>query len=229
MRFLEDRYQASPAELSLRALRRWLRRAAGSPGRRQLLERLAFEVDDAVQAWRPDGDQIRSMYVMGRSLEGFSAPEQDVAMTMAFRPYQDDQAVVELLARSFAWHPDEQWDGARFAREAHGPSSSANRLLLYREGGALLGLCWTKTKQSPSSETRTGLVHELVVDPPARGRGIGRRLLVAGLQRLRDDGVDQATLYVETNNLPAVQLYIRLGFTVVRTEHRFGQRPLLVP
>jgi ribosomal protein S18 acetylase RimI-like enzyme len=229
MPFLGERgYQTSPGELSLRALRRWLRLAARSPGRRQLLERLAFEVDDAVQDRRPDHNEIRSLYVMSRALEGFSAPAQDVAQTSAFRPHHDDRAVVELLARSFAcWHPDQQWDQARFAREAYGPGSSTDHLLVYRESGALVGLCWTK--QPPSPETRPGLVHELVVDPSARGRGIGRRLLLAGLQRLRDDGVDQAMLYVETNNLPAVQLYIRLGFIVVRTEHRFGQQPLSVP
>ncbi|CAO5233076.1 GNAT family N-acetyltransferase [Frankia sp. AgKG'84/4] len=52
----------------------------------------------------------------------------------------------------------------------------------------------------------------LGVDPGCRGRGYGRRLAEASLERLRGQGLARVRLTVEGTNRAAVRLYRQLGF-----------------
>lgn len=52
----------------------------------------------------------------------------------------------------------------------------------------------------------------LAVDPPARGRGVGKLLTAAVLDRARDTGASRVVLCTLPDNEPAQQLYRRLGF-----------------
>ena len=54
----------------------------------------------------------------------------------------------------------------------------------------------------------------MAVDPDFSGRGLGRQLTLAGLDYLASKGLDEAMLYVDASNAPAVKLYIDLGFTL---------------
>ena len=54
----------------------------------------------------------------------------------------------------------------------------------------------------------------IAVDPDFAGRGLGRQLTLAGLDYLSSKGLDEAMLYVDATNTPAVKLYVELGFTV---------------
>jgi mycothiol synthase len=56
-------------------------------------------------------------------------------------------------------------------------------------------------------------VYVVGVDPDEQGNGLGRALTLAGLHRLRAQGLRQAMLYVEADNEPALAVYHRLGFT----------------
>ena len=58
-----------------------------------------------------------------------------------------------------------------------------------------------------------GEVYVVGVDPTWQGRGLGRALLVAGLQHLRGLGLAQVMLYVDRTNEPAISAYDALGFT----------------
>lgn len=63
----------------------------------------------------------------------------------------------------------------------------------------------------------------IVVDPALRGRGIGRRLLDAGLAWADAAGADQVMLEVEDGNEPALALYERTGFmTLARRRDYYG-------
>jgi ribosomal protein S18 acetylase RimI-like enzyme len=65
-----------------------------------------------------------------------------------------------------------------------------------------------------------GYVDFLGVDEPARGRGIGRVLVVAACQRLRDDlGCSLAHLTVRESNVVARRLYTSIGFVEQRVLH----------
>ena len=52
----------------------------------------------------------------------------------------------------------------------------------------------------------------LGVDPDYRGKGISRKLVLAGLARLRSKGLQVAELTVDSENIAACTLYQSLGF-----------------
>jgi mycothiol synthase len=52
----------------------------------------------------------------------------------------------------------------------------------------------------------------VAVDPAYQGLGLGRAVTVLGLEHLRDEGLSEATLYVDADNEAAVATYARLDF-----------------
>jgi ribosomal protein S18 acetylase RimI-like enzyme len=61
-----------------------------------------------------------------------------------------------------------------------------------------------------------GWVGGMGTAPPYRRRGLGERALVAGLDAVRDRGCREVWLEVIDGNRPAVALYEKLGFELVR-------------
>jgi mycothiol synthase len=72
---------------------------------------------------------------------------------------------------------------------------------------------------------RMGEVYVVGVDPAHQGRGLGRALTVAGLRYLRDLGLEQAMLYVESDNEAALAVYRALGFAHWDTDVMFLRAP----
>ena len=68
----------------------------------------------------------------------------------------------------------------------------------------------------PAGELR---IAALAVDAAARGQGVGSRLLEAIFAKARADGLAAVRLEVVDTNTGARELYERLGFKVVKTEH----------
>lgn len=57
-----------------------------------------------------------------------------------------------------------------------------------------------------------GLLHDILVDPAARGRGVGRLLLAAALDFLRSRGAPRVVLSTAMANEPAQRLFAGTGF-----------------
>lgn len=57
-----------------------------------------------------------------------------------------------------------------------------------------------------------GVVHDVIVDPEHRGRGIGRRLLDAALAYLASRGAPRVVLSTAARNGPAQRLFASAGF-----------------
>ncbi len=60
-------------------------------------------------------------------------------------------------------------------------------------------------------------IHELVVSPDRRRKGLARRLIYEFCKLAHDiSGLDKAILWVAESNYPAINLYHKLGFEEVR-------------
>lgn len=67
--------------------------------------------------------------------------------------------------------------------------------------------------------TNEGTIANIGVAPKHRGKGIGRLIMLFGLQKLKEKGLDKAWLRVHIDNKGAIHLYEKLGFTIT-DQHR---------
>ena len=65
-----------------------------------------------------------------------------------------------------------------------------------------------------------GAIQNVAVLPEYRRRGIGQALVRGALQGFQDAGVRRVTLEVTSDNLSAVSLYNRIGFTTFHVYFR---------
>ncbi|HET6500462.1 MAG TPA: mycothiol synthase [Amycolatopsis sp.] len=142
-----------------------------------------------------------------------------------FAPGRDEQAVIEVNARAFDWHPEQ---GSLTAAELRDTETEdwfdpAGFFLAEREG-RIVGFHWTKVH--PPHPRRfggaaVGEVYVVGVDPGAQGGGLGKALTTAGLRYLRERGLGQIILYVEADNAAAIAVYSRLGFTRYQSDIQY--------
>ncbi len=144
-----------------------------------------------------------------------------------FVPGQDDAAFLAVNARAFSWHPEQgRLDQAGFDLEqAQSWFDPAGFFLAVADDGRLLGYHWTKVHDTDPTPTGRsgpagplGEIYVLGVDPASPIRGLGTPLTVTGLAHLRDRGPADVSLYVEGDNVRALRLYERLGFTRFLTD-----------
>src|SRR4029079_7715629 len=66
-----------------------------------------------------------------------------------------------------------------------------------------------------------GVLHDIVVDPAHRGKGVGRLLLDATLEALKARGAPRVVLSTAERNEPAQRLFARAGFrrTMIEMTH----------
>jgi len=96
---------------------------------------------------------------------------------------------------------------------------SPEDVLLACEGGTVTGFCWTGIVCGGRAalDERKGRIYMLGVDPDYSGRGVGRRVLLAGLAHLKSNGAEVVELTVDSENKVAGALYLSLGFKVRTT------------
>ena len=82
----------------------------------------------------------------------------------------------------------------------------------------VVGYCANCVKLSPSrcGLRKIAVVYSFAVDRRHRRQGIGTQLLETTLREMRLHRIDEIRLYVNTNNTPALLLYLLFGFRVVR-------------
>ena len=162
-----------------------------------------------------------------------------------FEPGRDDEAWVALNHEAFAGHPEQgSWTLEDLQRRVREPWFDPAGFFLAERDGVLLGFHWTKVHGEPATSLHAhphqdgdshrprhdqrghghdpiGEVYVVGVHPRARGTGLGRALTLAGLRHLRQLGLPDAMLYVESDNAAAIRVYTELGFTRWETDVRF--------
>lgn len=86
----------------------------------------------------------------------------------------------------------------------------AEGVLFISSEGRRVGYCWTARHPT---DKRRGLIHMMGVDPDYRGLGLGRAVLLAGIEYLRSRGAKEIGLTVDCENLAALALYQSAGFS----------------
>jgi len=168
------------------------------------------EADDAVAA-AAGLARGRDLYQMRRRL-----PVEQAASTVAtrpFRPGQDEEAWLDVNNRAFRGHPEQgSWTRQdledREAQDWFDPEG----FLLHEVDGQLAAFCWTKVQEDEHGSGDVGEIYVIAVNPDFQGRGLGRELVLAGLEHLASLGLDKAMLYVDRDNVGARALYRSLGF-----------------
>jgi mycothiol synthase len=125
----------------------------------------------------------------------------------------DEPAWLAVNNRAFAWHPDQANQTLERLQELEAePWFRADGFLLHHDpDGQLDGFCWTKVHAA--HQPPLGEIYVIGVDPDHHGSGLGRALVLAGLDWLGAQGLTHGMLYVEADNQPALGLYRSLGFT----------------
>jgi mycothiol synthase len=191
---------------------------------------IASEGGGHVHMWvnqpRPEHEHIaaevglvpgRVLYQMRRPLPlSDSLRTAKPIVTRPFRVGVDEESWLEVNNRAFQWHPEQgDWDRATLEQRESEPWFDPAGFLLHDDtDGRLDGFCWTKVH--PNTDPPLGEIYVIAVDPARRNRtsGLGRQLVVAGLDYLQERGLTIGMLYVDASNSPAVKLYIDLGFVI---------------
>lgn len=99
-------------------------------------------------------------------------------------------------------------------------------LLVAVEGGRVLGFAGYAPFRPRTGYNRT-MEHSVYLDGDARGRGLGRALMVAIIERARANGVHVLIGALDATNEASVRLHKSLGFTEVgrlpQVAHKFGR------
>jgi ribosomal protein S18 acetylase RimI-like enzyme len=86
-------------------------------------------------------------------------------------------------------------------------------VLAARSDGRIVGLCqYGPTEDEDHDPEQVGHIHRLFVHPRRQRAGIGRALLTASVDRLREAGMSTATLWVLETDRHARAFYERLGW-----------------
>jgi ribosomal protein S18 acetylase RimI-like enzyme len=93
-------------------------------------------------------------------------------------------------------------------------------LLTAEDDGAVVGYAWARMEGMDWMTLRgpAGVLNDIVVDPTARGRGIGRRLLEAIIAELTARGAPRIVLSTAARNDAAQRLFASAGFRATMVE-----------
>lgn len=182
-----------------------------------LLNELGFVID-------------RYSYTMERSLaEPIAEPQVLEGFTLReMAGPHEAQAWVEMFNLSFIDHPNHSpWNIEQVLHYLEEPIYRPElNLVAVAPDGTLAGFCWMLI--NPEENEHTGrMIGEIEVLGTRRGYrklGLGRALLLEGMRRLRQAGMETARLGVVANNpTGALKLYESAGFRARRTWILFGK------
>jgi mycothiol synthase len=154
-------------------------------------------------------------------------PLPTLASDLILTTYDDNDLVeyVELINTVFLDHPVPLHVTREQIEHVHTAPNfdAANVALIRTQSDEMVGFCVTGTDRS--DDTVAGTISLLGVQRGFRGRGLGRFLLVWGIERLRSTGFEHIELGVEAENEQAVRLYRSVGFDPVEEWPQWMRTP----
>lgn len=115
-------------------------------------------------------------------------------------------------ARFFAPTPDTAQGYGEYVRGQIGKKNVV--VLVAERGGEVVGYAWASIEGYDYMTLRgpAGVLNDIVVDTAHRGQGVGRVLLDAMLEALKDRGAPRVVLSTAAKNETAQRLFARAGF-----------------
>lgn len=146
--------------------------------------------------------------------------EIDGFTTEPFRVGIDEQQWLTMNNAAFAHHPEQGgWTLDTLVSRMKQDWFDASGFLIHRINDEMACFCWTKIHRD--TPIHLGEIYVIAVNPSMNGRGLGRKIAIAGLHDATHKGAREAMLYVDASNTVAVNMYTRLGFSVHHEEHSF--------
>ena len=123
---------------------------------------------------------------------------------------EDATPLAALLGGAF---PDKPWDTERAQQTFFRDPTVHTTFVATSAAGELLATATARV--DPVNYPGEGYVHWVATHPAAQGRGLGRLLMQRVLQTFADLGLGGAVLETDDHRLPALRLYLSLGFEPV--------------
>lgn len=157
---------------------------------------------------------LNTLYTMNRDLKKLIEPANLVSLDLQWEYWKMSSLEEEkeyLEIESEIW-PDAVL-GLNRLREYKNNKSWAT--ITVRENGTILAsaMVW--------QEDEIGVIEEVFVRKQWRKKGIAKFLLTTALKYLKEKGLNEAKLMVDTENEKALNLYKSVGFQVIEKENRY--------
>lgn len=132
----------------------------------------------------------------------------------SFRLGEDEAMLTELQNSAFGQHwgfcPNTVDEIAARVRIAN---TDPDGIIFVMDGDRPAGYNWTLRNENRFG--KVGFVSMTGVHPEYRGNGLGTAVVVTGMEYLEQQGVDAIELEVDSENIPARELYLKLGYRQV--------------
>jgi mycothiol synthase len=167
----------------------------------------------------------RELWQLRRSLPAAAPRWPPGVRVLPFEPGADEDEWLVVNNRAFADDPDQGgWSRETLEGREREPWFDPAGFLLAFDDRGLAGFCWTRVHPPvPPLEVETvGEIYVIGVDPDRQGTGLGRALVLAGLQDLHERrGATDGVLFVDAGNEAAVSLYRSIGFSRARVDRAY--------
>ena len=139
--------------------------------------------------------------------------------------YSIREALNESFRDHWSFEPvtEKDWQMFFIGRSTFRPDMT----FLAVEGDQVMGLCFCNVNHESNERQgiKEGWIDDVAVRRPWRKRGVASALMCQTMRAFKADGLDYATLTVDTENpTGALGLYERLGFVAIKRTVTFDKR-----